>query len=386
VIRDASTLDQILETISRFVLERLVPLEAQINEDDAIPRDIIDEMARIGLFGMTIPEEYGGFGVTAEEEMHIAFALGATAPAFRSLIGTNNGIGSQGIVIDGTEAQKSHWLPKLATGEVIGSFALTEPDAGSDAASLRTTAVAHGDDYVINGTKRYITNAPSAGLFTVLARTDPDTAGARGISAFLVPADTPGVRVGRPEHKMGQHGSHVADVVFDNVRVGGETIVGGPANAGRGFRTAMRILDRGRLHIAAVCVGVAERLIREALTFATSRVQFGVPISQHQLIQGMLADSRTESYAARCMVLDAARRRDAGENVSADASSCKLFASEMVGRVADRAVQIHGGAGYISEYAVARLYRDVRLFRLYEGTSEIQRLIIARSMIADATS
>jgi acyl-CoA dehydrogenase len=238
---------------------------------------------------------------------------------------------------------------------------------------------------VINGTKRYITNAPTAGLFTVLARTDAGTTGARGISAFLVPGDTPGIHVGQPERKMGQHGSHVADVVLDNVRLGAHAIVGGPARAGRGFHTAMKVLDRGRLHIAAVCVGVAERLIDEALIFATNRVQFGVAISQHQLIQAMLADSRTEAYAARCMVLDAARRRDAGENVSADASSCKLFASEMVGRVADRAVQIHGGAGYISEYAVERLYRDVRLFRLYEGTSEIQRLIIARNMIAEAT-
>ena len=385
MIRDQDTLDQILDTIERFVRDRLVPLEAQIAAEDAIPPEVIEEMAHLGLYGMTIPEEYGGLGVTAEEEMHIAFALGGTAPAFRSLIGTNNGIGSQGILIHGTEEQKAHWLPKVASGEVVGSFALTEPDAGSDAASLRTTALADGDDYLINGTKRYITNAPSAGLFTVMARTNPDIPGADGISAFLVPADTPGITIGRSEHKMGQQGSHVADVVFTDVRVPAGAIIGGPAREGQGFRTAMKVLDRGRLHIAAFSVGVAERLIAEALEFAVGRVQFGVPIAQHQLIQAMLADSRTEAYAARCMVLDAARRRDAGLNVSTEASASKLFATEMVGRVADRAVQIHGGAGYIADYAVERLYRDVRLFRLYEGTSEIQRLIIARNMIREAT-
>ena len=384
MIRDQGTLDQILDTVGRFVRERLVPLEANVAEADEIPAEVVDEMARLGLYGMTIPEAYGGYGLTAEEEMQVAFVLGGTSPAFRSLVGTNNGIGSQGIVIDGTEEQKQRWLPRLASGEIVGSFALTEPDVGSDAASLRTSAERDGDEYVLNGTKRYITNAPSADLFTVMARTNPDIAGARGISAFLVPAETQGLSVGEPERKMGQHGSHVADVRFDNARVSAESIIGGPANAGRGFHTAMKVLDRGRLHIAAVCVGVAERLIRESLTYATSREQFGVPIAQHQLVQAMLADSRTEAYAARCMVLDAARRRDQGDDVSTEASACKLFASEMVGRVADRAVQIHGGAGYISDYAVERFYRDVRLFRLYEGTSEIQRLIIARNMISEA--
>jgi acyl-CoA dehydrogenase len=385
MIRDQAILDSMVDTVSRFVRERLIPLEAQVAEDDAMPGDVIEEMAHLGLYGMTIPEEYGGFGLTAEEEMHVAFALGWAAPAFRSLIGTNNGIGSQGIVIDGTEEQKQTWLPKLAAGEIVGSFALTEPDSGSDAASLRTTAIADRDEYVINGTKRYITNAPSAGVFTVMARTDPAVAGARAISAFLVPANTAGIEVGAPERKMGQSGSHVADVVFSDVRVAADTIIGGPARTGEGFRTAMKVLDRGRLHIAAVCVGVAERLIDEALRFAVGRVQFGIPIAEHQLIQAMLADSRTEAYAARCMVLDAARRRDDGGSVATEASACKLFASEMVGRVADRAVQIHGGAGYIDDYAVSRLYKDVRLFRLYEGTSEIQRLIIARNMIRAAT-
>ncbi len=384
MIRDRAVLDQILDTVSRFVAEQLVPREDQVAAEDRIPDEVVDAMRAMGLFGMTIPEEYGGLGLTAEEEMLVAFELGRTSPAFRSLIGTNNGIGSQGIVLDGTEQQKRTWLPRLAAGDVVGAFALTEPDSGSDAASLKAAAVRDGDTYVLNGTKRYITNAPDAGLFTVMARTNPDIPGAAGISAFLIPAGTPGLSVGSPERKMGQWGAHVADVVLENCRVDAAQIIGGPGNEGEGFRTAMKVLDRGRLHISAVCVGVAERLIADAVAFAKGRVQFGKPIAQHQLIQAMLADSATEAYAARTMVLDAARRRDDGESVTLLASCAKLFASEMVGRVADRAVQIHGGAGYIADYAVERFYRDVRLFRLYEGTSQIQQLIIAREMIRDA--
>ncbi|MFQ5554938.1 MAG: acyl-CoA dehydrogenase family protein [Acidimicrobiia bacterium] len=386
MIRDRAVLDQILETVARFVSEKLVPLEDRVAAEDAIPPEIIDEMRRMGLFGMTIPEEYGGLGMTAEEEMLVAIELGRTSPAFRSVIGTNNGIGSQGVLIDGTDEQKAEWLPKLATGEVIGSFALTEPDAGSDAASLQTRADRDGDGYILNGTKRYITNAPEAGLFTVMARTNPDIPGAGGVSAFLIPAPTPGLGIGASERKMGQQGAHVADVVFTDCRVDATQIIGGPEHEGRGFHTAMKVLDRGRLHISAVCVGVAERLIADAVAFAIQRIQFGKPIAQHQLVQAMLADSRTEAYAARTMVLDAARRRDEGERVSLEASCAKLFATEMVGRVADRAVQIHGGAGYISDYAAERFYRDVRLFRLYEGTSQIQQIIIAREMIREATA
>jgi len=383
MIRDHAVLDQILGTINQFVTERLRPLEDQVAAEDQIPESVVAAMRDMGLFGMTIPEEYGGLGMTAEEEMHVAFALGQASPAFRSLLGTNNGIGSQGIVIDGTAAQRARWLPALASGEVIGSFALTEPDAGSDAASLQTRADRDGDRFLLNGTKRYITNAPEAGLFTVMARTNPTVAGAAGVTAFLVPADTPGVEIGAPERKMGQRGSHVADVIFNDCPVSADSIIGGSGMEGAGFRTAMKVLDRGRLHIAAVCVGVAERLIADAVEFAVGRKQFGKPIAEHQLIQAMLADSRAEAYAGRTMVLDAARLRDDGIKVTLEASSAKLFASEMVGRVADRAVQIHGGAGYIADYAVERLYRDVRLFRLYEGTTQIQQLIIAREMLRD---
>ncbi|MFW6094643.1 MAG: acyl-CoA dehydrogenase family protein [Pseudomonadota bacterium] len=380
---DPATLDQLLTTLERFVRERLVPLEPQVAEEDRIPPEVIDEMKALGLFGMTIPEEYGGLGLDTEEECRAVQVLGHTSPAFRSVIGTNNGIGSQGLVMDGTEAQKAHYLPKMASGEIIGSFALTEPDVGSDSGAVKTSARREGDTFVLNGTKRYITNAPSAQLFTVFARTDPDEPGARGVSAFLVDAGTPGISLGKPDRKMGQQGAHVCDVVFDDCRVPADAVIGGPERINKGFATAMKTLDRGRLHISALAVGAAYRLIDEALDFAMERKQFGSRVADFQLVQAMLADSRAEAYAAECMVRDAARRRDAGERVSTLASSCKLFATEMVGRVADRAVQIHGGAGYMEEYAVSRFYRDVRLFRIYEGTSQIQQTIIARNLIRE---
>lgn len=381
MIRDRETLSDLLATISRFVRERLVPNEAKVADEDRVPDDILADMKALGLFGLSLPEEYGGLGLTMEEEVSVAFELGQTSPAFRSMMGTNNGIGGQGIVMDGTPEQKAFWLPKLAAGDVIGSFALTEPNAGSDAASLQTSARLEGDHYVLNGTKRFITNAPHAHIFTVMARTDPDKKGASGISAFIVERGTPGLSLGKIDKKMGQKGAHTCDVIFEDCRVPAANIIGGVP--GQGFKTAMKVLDRGRLHIAAVCVGVAERLLQEALTYAAERKQFGQPIAEFQLVQAMLADSKAEAYAARCMVLDAARRKDDGQNVSTEAACCKMFASEMVGRVADRAVQIHGGAGYIAEYAVERFYRDVRLFRIYEGTTQIQQLVIARNLLRD---
>jgi acyl-CoA dehydrogenase len=347
-----------------------------------VPPAIVAEMRRLGLFGMTIPEAHGGLGLSLSDEAQVLFELCQTSPAFRSVHGTNNGIGSQGIVIDGTDEQKRKYLPRLAAGEIIASFALTEPNAGSDAASLKTTARRAGNGWVLNGTKRFITNAPEASLFTVMARTDPENKGAGGISAFLVEAPNPGLKLGKPDRKMGQRGAHTADVIFDDCQVPAHALLG--AKEGQGFKTAMKVLDRGRIHIAAVCVGVAERLIRDMVRYAKERVQFGQPIGEFQLVQAMLADSRTEAYAARSMVLDAAKRKDAGETVSTEASCCKYFASEMVGRVADRAVQIHGGSGYIADFGIERFYRDVRLFRLYEGTSQIQQLVIARNMLRAA--
>ncbi len=380
---DNETLDQLLETIKRFVREQLVPLEHQVAENDAIPAEIVSAMREMGLFGLSIPEAHGGLGLTMEEEVRVAFELGRTSPAFRSLIGTNNGIGSQGIVIDGTEEQKRKYLPRLASGELVGSFALTEPEAGSDAGSLRTSARRDGDFYVLNGTKRFITNAPVAGLFTVFARTDPASTDARGVSAFLVEAGTPGLSFGPPDRKMGQKGAHTCDVIFEDCRIPADAVLGG--REGQGFKTAMKVLDRGRLHISAVCVGASKRLIDDSLRYAAERRQFGKPIAEFQLVQAMLADSRAESYAAECMVMETARRKDAGQDVSTDAACCKMFASEMVGRVADRAVQVHGGAGYIADYGIERFYRDVRLFRIYEGTTQIQQIVIARNMVRELT-
>jgi acyl-CoA dehydrogenase len=382
MIRDTQTLHLLIDSITRFVRTRLVPAESIVAETDEIPEQLINDMRELGLFGMCIPEEYGGLGLTMEEEVSITFDLAWTSPAFRSLIGTNNGIGSQGLIIDGTAAQKEKYLPRLASGELIASFALTEPDAGSDAASLSTSAIRDGDIYILNGTKRYITNAPEAGIFTVMARTNSTIKGSGGISAFLVEAGTPGLILGKRDIKMGQKGAHTCDVILQDCRVPLANLIG--AKEGLGFKTAMKVLDKGRLHIAAVCVGAAERMLADSLAYAMQRNQFGKPISDFQLIQAMLADSKAELYAARSMVIDAARRRDDGDDISTEASCCKLFASEMCGRVADRAVQIHGGSGYVADYAIERFYRDVRLFRIFEGTSQIQQLLIAKNMIRAA--
>jgi acyl-CoA dehydrogenase len=384
MIRDPDTLTALLDSIRRFVRERLVPAEHEVSETDEIPPSLVDEMRELGLFGLTIPEAYGGLELTMEEEVLAMMEMGQTSPAFRSVFGTTVGIGSQGILMDGTEEQKAQYLPRMATGELIASFALTEPDAGSDSASLRTSARRDGDHYVVNGTKRFITNAPQAGIFTLMARTDPAKKGASGISAFIVDASSPGITLGKRDRKMGQKGAHTCDVIFDNCRVPAANLIGG--EEGKGFYTAMKVLDKGRLHIAAVCVGAAKRIVADALQYAVERKQFGQPIAEFQLVQAMLADSRTELYAAECMVLDAARKRDAKLPHSTEASCCKLFASEMVGRVADRGVQILGGSGYIAEHAMERFYRDVRLFRLYEGTSQIQQLVIARNMVKELSA
>jgi acyl-CoA dehydrogenase len=374
---DADIRDALIEQVRRFVTEKCVPLEAQVGDEDEVPQAIVDEMKHLGLFGLAVPEEFGGLDLDMETECLVGFELGRTSPAFRSVAGTNIGIGSQALVLFGTEAQKSKWLPGIASGDLIASFALTEPEAGSDAGGLTTKAIKDGDHYVLNGTKRYITNANKADLFTVMARTDPGTPGPKGVSAFVVERNTPGLSVGSPEKKMGQQGAHICDVIFDNARVPAENMIG---NEGEGFKVAMSVLDKGRLHISSVATGVSERLIKEMVTYSLEREQFGKPIMQHQLIQAMIADSQAETYAARCMILDAARRRDAGENVTLLASSTKLFATEACGRVADRAVQVFGGAGYVTDYGIERFYRDVRIFRLYEGTSQIQQIIIAREL------
>lgn len=378
---DKETRTHLIDTLDRFVKERLIPSEETAETAGEIPADIGQEMRELGLFGLSIPEEYGGLGLCLADEVEIAMTVGQASPAFRSMFGTNVGIGSQAIVIDGTPEQKARYLPQLASGEIIGSFCLTEAGSGSDAAALVTSAKKDGDHYIINGTKRFITNAPVAGLFTVMARTDPATKDGRGVTAFLVDAKTPGVSIGVREKKMGQGGAPVADVIFEDCRVPAENIIGG--KEGMGFRTAMKVLDKGRIHISAVATGLANRMLRDAVAYTSERHQFGEPVSSFQLIQAMIADSEADIYAAKCMIRDVARAKDNGEDTKRRASCTKLFATEAAGRIADRAVQMLGGAGYISDYGMERLYRDMRLFRIYEGTSQIQQLIIAKDVIKE---
>lgn len=382
MIRDASGFAQFIETLGQFVRERLVPAEADVARQDEVPANLVADMASQGMFGYSIPEEYGGAGMTTEELVLAAMELSQCSVAFRARVGTNTGIGSEALVADGTDAQKSRYLPPLASGELTGAFALTEPEAGSDATSLRTTARKEGDEYILNGTKCFITNAPIAGLFTVLARTDPNLPGARGISAFIVERGTPGLSTGTAYEKMGQAGSPVSEVHFDDCRVPAENIIGG--REGQGFKTAMKVLNKQRIHLAALCIGPAIRMLNDAMSFVAKRKQFGQPLMNFQLIQAMIADCQTDIQAAKALVLQTARERDLGEDVTMNASICKYFASEMCGRVADRCVQMLGGYGYISDYGVERFYRDVRLFRLYEGTSQIHQLNIARLTLKQA--
>lgn len=376
MIRDDEGFAILLHSLRRFVRERLVPREREVAERDEVPEDIVRDMRANGLFGYSIPEEYGGAGMTTEELVLAAMELSQCSPAFRARVGTNTGIGSEALVADGSPEQKQRYLPRLASGEITGSFALTEPEAGSDATALRTTALREGDNYILNGSKCFITNAPIAGVFTVMARTDPGNRGAGGVSAFIVERATPGLSVGTPYRKMGQAGSPVSEVHFDNCRVPAANLIG--AAEGKGFRTAMKVLNKQRLHLAALCTGPAIRMLNDAIAYTKSRKQFGQPVAEYQLVQALIADSHTEIFAARCMILEAARARDRGEDVALEASMCKMYASEMCGRVADRCVQMFGGYGYVSDYGIERFYRDVRLFRLYEGTTQIHQLNIAK--------
>ncbi|MFB4301623.1 acyl-CoA dehydrogenase family protein [Actinomadura sp. NTSP31] len=366
----------VLKAVRSFVRDEVVPREEEIEETDAIPEPLRRTSRDMGLFGYALPEEYGGLGLSLSEEVRLVFELGYTSPAFRSMFGTSNGIAGQVLVNSGTDGQKAAWLPRLASGEIVGAFALTEAEAGSDPSTLSTSAVRDGDDYVINGAKRFITNAPEADVFMVFARTGG--AGSRGISTFLVESGTDGLSVGPADHKMGQRGAHTAEVFFNDVRVPASAMVG---PEGTGFRTAMASLAHGRVSIAALCVGLAQRILDDTVEYAKNRSQGGSTIGEYQLIQGLIADSQAELYAGRAMVLEAARAYDAGEDTKLGPSCAKYFCSEMVGRVADRGVQVFGGMGYMRGVSVERFFRDVRLFRIYEGTSQIQQLVIARSLL-----
>jgi acyl-CoA dehydrogenase len=376
-MQDAEFTD-VLDAVRGFVRTKVVPREDEIEETDAIPADIRRAAVGMGLFGYTLPAEYGGLGASLAEDVQLAFEFGYTTPAFRSMFGTNNGIAGQVLVNSGTDEQKQRWLPRLAEG-AIASFALTEAEAGSDPSGLTTKATPDGDGYVISGAKRFITNAPLADLFVVFARTDPAARGTRGISVFLVEAGREGVRVGPKDRKMGQAGAWTAEVLFDQVKVPATALVGG--QEGAGFAAAMQSLVRGRVHIAAICVGMADRLLAESVAHARSARQGGQPIGEFQLVQAMLAEMQTGAYAGRAMVAEAARNYDSGADRRIGPSAAKLFCSEMVGRAADLAVQVHGGLGYMHGIPVERMYRDARLFRIYEGTSEIQKLIIGRALV-----
>jgi acyl-CoA dehydrogenase len=377
---DSGEFDDIRLAVRRYVRDEVVPLESEIEDRDEVPERVRKTAAEMGLFGFALPEEYGGLGLSMEQEARLVFELGYTTPSFRSMFGTNNGIAGHVLMLAANDEQKAEYLPKVASGEWTASFALTETDAGSDPAGLKTRAVRDGEGWVINGAKRYITNAPVADVFMVFARTDPDAPATKGISCFLVPSKTPGATVGAKDKKMGQAGAWTADVYLDDVRVGPETLIGAE---GTGYATAMACLAHGRLHIAALCVGLSQRLVDETVGFASERVQGGKPIAQHQLIQALMADSQTDLMAARALVLEAARAYDSGEDTKLGPACAKYFASEAVGRIADRAVQVHGGAGYMHGVAAERFYRDVRLFRIYEGTSQIQQLVIARAVLKD---
>lgn len=382
MIRDSQSFEIFLGRLRDFVRMRLVPREADVARLDEVPADVVAEMAAQGLFGFSIPEAYGGAGMSTEELVLAAMELSQCSVAFRARVGTNTGIGSEALVIEGSEEQKLRYLPDMVSGQLTGCFALTEPEAGSDAAAVKTTAVRDGDSYVLNGTKCFITNAPIAGLFTVMARTDPANLGAGGVSAFLVERDTPGLTTGKPYQKMGQAGSPVSEVHFDNCRVPLKSLIGD--TEGQGFKIAMKVLNKQRIHLAALCIGPAIRMLDDAVQYTANRKQFGQPVAGFQLVQALIADCQTEIHAARALVLETARKRDEGVDVTMEASICKYFASEMCGRVADRCVQMLGGYGFIADNSIERFYRDVRLFRLYEGTSQIHQLNIAKRTLGKA--
>ncbi len=378
---DADIFEQFIDQLGRYVRERLIPAEKEILETDKIPEAIVNEMRDLGLFGLTIPEEFGGAGMNISQYVRTIRTLSYAMPCYRSMISINIGMVCSAFKNGGTEAQKAEWLPRLAAGD-IASFGLTEPGSGSDSAAMQTSAVKSGNGWVLNGTKRYITNAPYAKVALIMARTNKEALPKNAhVSAFVVPMDTAGIAVGSPDKKMGQAGAHIADIILEDVKLPADAILGG--EEGKGFAFAMQSLDNGRLSVGAAATGYARRALDSALRYANERKAFGEPIANFQLIQQMLADSEIEIYAAECMLEDAARRADAGENILRKAAAAKVFASEMCGRVVDRVVQIYGGAGYLAEYDAERFFRDARIYRIYEGTTQILQLQIAKHMLRE---
>ncbi len=382
---DPETFEAFIDQLKRYVRERLIPAEGDVIANDRIPDDILNEMREMGLFGITIPEEYGGAGMNVSQYIETVKQLSYAAPAYRSTVSINVGMTGSAIKNFGTAEQKAAWLPRIASGE-IACFGLTEPGSGSDSAAMATTAVrsagGSGNGYVLNGTKRYITNSPHAKVGLIMARTSKEALPKNAhVSAFIVDMTTPGITIGSPDKKMGQAGAHIADVIMEDVELPGDALVGGVE--GRGFQIAMQSLDNGRLSVAAMGVGMGRRILDTATRYATERKAFGEPIANFQLIQAMLADSDAELYAAECMIADACARADRGENIVRKAAAAKMFATEACGRVADRCVQIYGGAGYLAEYDAERFFRDARILRIYEGTTQIMQLQIAKHLLRD---
>lgn len=378
---DPEIFDAFIDQLRRYVRERLIPAEADVIANDRIPDDILQEMRDMGLFGITIPEEFGGAGMNVSQYIETVKQLAYAAPAYRSTVSINIGMTGSAIKNFGTPEQKAHWLPRIASGE-IACFGLTEPGSGSDSAAMATTAVQEGNGYRLNGTKRYITNSPHAKIGLIMARTHKEALPKNAhVSAFIVDMTSPGISIGSPDKKMGQAGAHIADINLDDVKIPGDALVGGVE--GRGFQIAMQSLDNGRLSVAGMAVGMGRRALDTAVRYATERKAFGESISNFQLIQAMLADSDAELYAAECMIADACARADRGENIVRKAAAAKMFATEACGRVVDRCVQVYGGAGDLAEYEAERFFRDARILRIYEGTTQIMQLQIAKHMLRD---
>jgi acyl-CoA dehydrogenase len=378
---DPDIFEQFIEQLRRYVRERLIPAEEDVIANDRIPEEIVQEMRDMGLFGITIPEEFGGAGMNISQYIETVKQLSYAAPAYRSTMSINVGMTGSAIKNFGTAEQKAEWLPRIASGE-IACFGLTEPGSGSDSAAMQTFAARSGNGYVLNGTKRYITNSPQAKIGLIMARTSKEALPKNAhVSCFIVDMETVGISIGSPDKKMGQQGAHIADVILEDVQIPGDALVGG--EEGRGFQIAMQSLDNGRLSVAAMGVGMGRRILDTAIRYATERKAFGEAIANFQLIQAMLADSEAELYAAECMIADACARADRGEVILRKAAAAKLFATETCGRVADRCVQIYGGAGYLAEYPAERFFRDARILRIYEGTSQIMQLQIAKHLLRE---
>jgi acyl-CoA dehydrogenase len=379
VIRNQASLDTLLAEVRQFVRDVAIPNEDRVEAEDAIPESIVAEMRRRGYFGWSIPESYGGSGLTTEELALANIELSQCTVAFRARVGINTGIGSEALIQDGSETLKQTYLPRIASGELTAALALTEPEAGSNATALKTTGVLLPDGrYKLNGTKCYITMAPIADVFTVFARTEATASSKDSITAFVIERGTPGLETSPSTPKMGQEGAPIGEVYLRDCIVPSSCIIGRP---GTGFRSVMAALNKQRINLSALSTGPAIRMLDEAIAYARKRRQFGRAIGEFQLVQAMLADCKVEIEAARALILATARKRDNGEDVAMDVSMCKYFATEMCGRVADRVVQIFGGQGYVKAGGIERFYRDVRAFRIYEGTSQIHQLNIAGHLL-----